>query len=234
MAPVPAAQAVFKFVRTDPILIPLAFCGLIILLRYRRLFNVADRFFAIWFLGGLVFHLGQVYLPSRHLSTLAPAVAWLATRWFETLLGRSGLRRLAAGSLLAGFCALHIVHIAIGVSKNVNADYWATIRWTSRNVPDSARILVAPYIGASLPQYSLDFYYLLFPSTGPAGSIEEVVTGHRITTIIEDPEWSGYSTSDMKYFLAHRCDRLRNIGKYTIWQIHESAPERPAEAAGQS
>jgi len=233
IAPIPAALAIVKFVRTDPVLIPLAFCGLMILLRHRKVSNTADRFFALWLLGGLAFHLGQVYFPSRYLTTLAPAVAWLATRWFEAFMDRSRLLRLAVISVLAGFCILHIVHIAVGISQNVNADYWAAVRWTSRNVPGSARILVSPYIGTSLPQYSLDFYYLLFPFAGPARSVEEVVNQHRVTIIVDDPEWRAYSTPDMKEFLARRCGRLRDIGKYTIWQIQESESVRPAGAADQ-
>lgn len=230
LAPRLAAFAAAAFVRTDPILIPLALAEVLIIIKARRLNSLPNRLFVSWLAGGLLAHFGQTYMAPRYLSTLEPAIAWLAATCLNDFFERPRALRSCAIVLFTSFFLLHTVHLGIGIGKGVNDDYWATVDWVSTHLPDSARILVAPYLGVSLPLQAYDFYYLLFPFNSPPNHLEAIVRAYGITYIIEEAEWRGYSTADTREFIAQRCSLGMTIGRFRVWEVRaphdRTAPAR--------
>ena len=63
LAPRLAAFAAAAFVRTDPILIPLALAEVLIIIKARRLNSLPNRLFVSWLAGGLLAHFGSSTWP---------------------------------------------------------------------------------------------------------------------------------------------------------------------------
>lgn len=210
---------------TDGLLVILALLGLVEVLRHPSRGTRADRFFVSWLMLGACFHFGQVYVEHRYVTTLAPALAWLAGRYLDGLFGPdqqvSGTtwRRALAAGVLGLFVVFHLGRVGAGIVRQGNADYWQTVRWMRLNAADEDRVLAAPHLNLSLRQRSYDTYRMVFPYSGQPCSLDEIVARFRINWVIVDPEWRDYETPPMRRFLERRGNRHVANGDTVIYEV---------------
>jgi 4-amino-4-deoxy-L-arabinose transferase-like glycosyltransferase len=204
---------------TDFLLVLGGLAGLALVAAGWRAAAREDRFFAVWLAAGAAFTLGQVYVEHRYLTTLAPALAFLAARAAEPLLERRRWR-VAVAALLIGYCALHLGRVGSGaLVRRPNADYWRVVAWFRREVPKGDRILASPSLNLSLPQEGHDFYRSLTPYDGPRRTLAEVVARLGVSHVVVDAEWRQYQTADVEGFLGRRCRLAVTIGEVSVYEV---------------
>lgn len=213
------------FIFSDPLLVILALLGVIMILRNFKEASRADLFFSVWAVCGVAFILSQILVAHRYLTTVAPALAYLATRVLDRLLTRietirsEQWSRYATLGLVLLFCGYHISRLAAGIVHRPNAGYWSAVSWVEENIPHETNVLAAPHLGLSLPQRSYDFYRTIFAYDGTTRLLEEVVVRYNIGAVIVDGEWREYQTSDMTKFLAEHCTKAISLPGKTGQEI---------------
>lgn len=216
--PARLAASVRNFLFTDPVLVVLGLAGVVVSLRGRR---PADWFFAAWLLGGLAFHLGQIYVENRYLTTLAPALAYLGARALSDLLGErpSWWRAAIVAAVLVVFAAVSLARVGRGVVRQPNADYWQVVAWMRENARREDVVIAAPRYNLSMPQRGLDFFRLLVPYAGPPRRLDDAVAETRARWVIVDDEWRQYETAESWAFLQFNGERRTRIGSVEIVEI---------------
>lgn len=219
-----AAQVLVEFLTADGLLVLLGLAGLVKVLLHWKSADRTQRLFALWLLGGLCFHFGQIYVQYRYLTTLAPALAFLAADVIAGLLdaaeGQSQkILRCAAIVFLSVFCLFHLGRVGRGILRPTNGDYWQSVAWVNEHVPKDAHVLAAPVINLSLTPKGFDFFRSLVPYEGPLRTLDEVVRDRKIDWIIRDPEWREYETPAMAQYLAERCTLRQTVGDIAIYQV---------------
>ncbi len=212
---------------TDGLLVLGGLAGLVLVVRSWRQASRDDRFFALWLVLGSAFLLGQIYVEHRYLTTLAPALVYLAAVALDRLLDRPQLvARVAAILLLVGFSGFHLARVGWGIARRPSAEYWEVVAWMrSEEAPPDARVLAFSVYDLSLPQRGYDFFRALVPyDGGPPRPVEEVVRRLDISFIIVDPAWRQYENADMADFIERRCVDRKTIGETTIYQVAEPFP----------
>jgi 4-amino-4-deoxy-L-arabinose transferase-like glycosyltransferase len=206
---------------TDPLLLVLAALGLWQRLRRQCHSTRADRFFAAWLIVGSVFHLSQIYVEHRYLTTLAPALAYFAACCVNALLDATfPWARIVAAGVFVLFAGYHATRFAGGLARQPNAEYWRIVAWISENVPHEARTLGSPVIGLSLPQRNYDYYRLVFPYDGSRPrALPEIVERYGIAYVLVDAEWHAHAIPDAAAFLAQRCVQRASVGGVEVYQV---------------
>lgn len=225
----PAAMAgtLTDMFRSDPVGLVLAGISIARVARRPSVATRAERFFTAWALGGLLFGMFQLVGIYRYVTTIAPALAFLAAMTLQRAFAKSDAvpskqaSRLAALSACAALSAYQLVRLAVGLSQTPNRDYWQTIDWVTRHVPTGAGVMTASYIGLSLPQPSFDFYRVLVPyeSEDPPHLLAAEMDRRHLTFIIRDDEWRYFESADMATYLALRGNRLATFGSYEIFEV---------------
>jgi hypothetical protein len=221
-----AGTALIQLLVTDGLLVLGGVVGLVLVARVWRQAPRDDRFFALWLVLGSVFLLGQIYVEHRYLTTLAPALVYLAAIALDRMLDRPRLvARMAAVVLLVGFSGFHLARIGRGIANRPSAEYWEVVGWMRSEVPPEARVLAFSVLDLSLPQRGYDFFRAIVPyDGGPPRPIEEVVRRLDISLIIVDPAWRQYENADMADFIERRCFARQTIGETTIYEVAEPFP----------
>lgn len=212
-----------------PLVLPLAAAGAVLVLRRPRAATRADRLFTAWALFGLAFHFGQIYVEQRYLTTLAPALSYLAARALDRLPGDGRAARVLAAALLVLFVTYHVGRVGFGVRRRPNDGYWRAVGWVRANVPREANVLAAPVVGLSLPQRTYDFFRLVRPygqEASPA-PLAEAVEREGIAVLVVDPEWRAYladrpgpyGMGDTARFLSERCALLASLDGYEVYAV---------------
>jgi hypothetical protein len=212
--------ALGQLLYTDPFLLPLALGALVMFLRQPQGMTRADRFFSGWTVIGFVFIFGQIYVTHRYLTTLTPAIAYLAARALDRLLSWSAAKfserwfRSAIVGMLVLFCGFHATRVTAGIWRCPNATYWQTVTWiTAVHGSSEANVLAAPSIGLSLPLRSFDYYRLIYHYDGTEDRLAAVVERHRISFLIVDGEWREHQNADMAQFVAEQCTLQASFGE---------------------
>jgi hypothetical protein len=222
------ASAVGALIKADPFLILLAGVSIVRVLRKPSAATGAERFFTVWALGCLVFDSIQIIVTYRYLTTMAPALVFLAATTLDRAFSKAHAtppdRRYRLGALaLCGLLgAYQIARLGLGFSRQPNREYWQAVDWIREHEPKDTGVLAASYISLSLPQRSYDFYRLLvaYDADHHRFPIADEVQRRNITVIVRDTEWRLLEAPDMASFLASpRCTRLATFGSYEIFRV---------------
>jgi hypothetical protein len=216
-----AGKALWQMFFTDGLLVLGGLAGLVMVILRWRSAQRRDRFFALWLVLGLTFLLGQIYVEHRYLTTLAPALVYLAALVVEALLDRPRIvARILAVVLLAAFSLATLGRVGAGAISRPSAEYWQVVGWMRREARPEARVLADSVTNLSLPQRGYDFFRALVPyDGGPPRRVEEVVEQHGISYLIVGPEWRPYENADLTDFIARRCVPRQTIGETTIYEV---------------
>jgi 4-amino-4-deoxy-L-arabinose transferase-like glycosyltransferase len=215
-----------------PLVLPLAAAGAMLVLRRPRAATRADRLFTAWALFGLAFHFGQIYVEQRYLTTLAPALTYLAALALDRLLAASpAVRwpRVVVAGLLVLFVAYHLGRLGVGVRRRPNEGYWRAVAWVRANVSAEANVLAAPAVGLSLPQRTYDFFRAVRPYGREAAPdpLAAAVERDGISVLVVDPEWRAYladlpgpyGMEDTARFIATRCRLRASVDGFDVYLV---------------
>lgn len=222
LAPKRIVHVLGSFFLGEPFLSLLAVLGLALARRYWAGVGRAERLITCWLALGLTFHLAQINVEQRYLTTLAPALALLAARLIDRWLGDYPpgelWRSWAVAGLIAIFLSFHMLRLGLGIHRDGNRDYWRLVEYCRVNVADETKVLAASYIVQSVPQHGYDFYRLMFRYDGQRVPVGDVVARLDIGVIVIDSEWREYATEEANDFVRSECEPVETIGEFQLYR----------------
>lgn len=191
LAPAESAESILGLFRQMPFVMVLASMGVAI-----RAFDGFDeeRLFIVWLVVGGGFFVFQLYQPLRYAYLFFPCLVYFAAVAMETMgsqiAGAADAteawpdRRL--GAVLAVYLVFQLAYLAAGVYTNRGVRLRAVENF-GRDIPESARLLGAPFLCVNLSQECLPHYRIV----GRAESVIDTLESLQIDyVIVDDGEWS--------------------------------------------